>query len=143
MSLLEGAAFIRTIFDARLRDKVRVLKQGEIDVDTINYEQFVAVDMRVGKIVKVEYNEKAKKPAYKLWVDFGGEIGVKQSSAQVTELYSSQALQGRLVVAVVNFPPKTVAGFKSEILILGVPNEDGKVLLLSVDDNPPLGSRVF
>ena len=110
---------------------------------TINYEQFQAVDMRVGKILKAEPNEKAKKPAYKLWIDFGSEIGIKQSSAQLTELYSPNSLDGKLVVAVINFPPKIIAGFKSEVLVLGVPGERGGVLLLSVDDDPPLGARIF
>ncbi len=110
---------------------------------TINYDQFQAVDMRVGKILKAEPNEKAKKPAYKLWIDFGSEIGIKQSSAQLTELYSPDSLEGKLVVAVINFPPKIIAGFKSEVLVLGVPCEEGEVLLLSVDDNPPLGARIF
>ncbi len=110
---------------------------------TINYEQFQAVDMRVGKILKAEPNEKAKKPAYKLWIDFGSGIGIKQSSAQLRELYSPNSLEGKLVVAVINFPPKIIAGFKSEVLVLGVPGERGGVLLLSVDDDPPLGARIF
>ena len=110
---------------------------------TITYEQFDAVDMMVGKILKAEINEKARKPAYKLWIDFGDEIGVKQSSAQITKLYSPSSLEGKLIIAVLNFPPKTVAGFKSEVLVLGVPNKDGDVVLLSVDDDPPLGGRVF
>jgi len=110
---------------------------------TITYEQFDVVDMRVGRILRAETNEKARKPAYKLWIDFGDEIGVKQSSAQVTELYSPSSLEGKLIIAVVNFPPKMIAGFKSEVLVLGVPDKNGNVVLLSVDDDPPLGGRVF
>lgn len=126
------------------RKAIDKLEWAEVlKVATITYEQFDAVDMRVGKILKAEINEKARKPAYKLWIDFGDEIGVKQSSAQITKLYSPSSLEGKLIIAVLNFLPKTVAGFKSEVLVLGVPNKDGDVVLLSVDDDPPLGGRVF
>jgi len=110
---------------------------------TINFEQFEAVEMRVGRILRVERNEKARNPAYKLWIDFGEEIGVKQSSAQIVDLYAPEELVGRLVVAVTNFPPKMVAGWMSEALVLGVPDDEGRVCLLSVDGLPPLGARVF
>ncbi|WP_198470702.1 tRNA-binding protein [Acetomicrobium sp. S15 = DSM 107314] len=110
---------------------------------TINFEQFEAVEMRVGCILRAERNEKARKPAYKLWIDFGEEIGLKQSSAQIVDLYAPEELAGRLVVAVTNFPPKMVAGWVSEVLVLGVPDDEGRVCLLSVDDSPPLGARVF
>ncbi len=110
---------------------------------TVNFEQFEAIEMRVGRILRAERNEKARNPAYKLWIDFGEEIGVKQSSAQIVDLYSPEELAGRLVVAVTNFPPKMVAGWVSEVLVLGVPDDERRVCLLSVDGSPSLGARVF
>ncbi|MBX9687830.1 MAG: tRNA-binding protein [Candidatus Obscuribacterales bacterium] len=107
----------------------------------INFDEFLKVDMRVGKIIKAEAFERAKKPAYKLWLDFG-ELGQKQSSAQITKYYSCEELIGRLIVAVVNFPPKSIAGFKSEVLVMGS-EHDGGVLLLSADAGSVPGSRVF
>lgn len=87
------------------------------------------LDLRVGEVVNVKDFPEARKPSYKLWVDFGDEIGVKQSSAQITELYEKEDLHGRQVIAVVNFPPLRIAGFKSEVLVLGVYAEEGVVLL--------------
>lgn len=92
-------------------------------------DDFNKLDIRVGEVVEVSDFPEARKPAYKLWVDFGETIGMKQSSAQITELYAKEDLLGRQVVAVVNFPPLRVAGFKSEILVLGVYSEAGVVLL--------------
>lgn len=92
-------------------------------------ENWSKLDIRVGEVIKVKDFPKARKPAYQLWVDFGDEIGVKQSSAQITELYEEDDLQGRQVIAVVNFPPLRIAGFKSEILVLGVYTKEGVVLL--------------
>ena len=113
-------------------------------METIPFSTFSSIEMRVGRVVSVDDFPEARKPAYKLVVDFGDEIGVKQSSAQVTKRYSKEALVGRLVLAVVNFAPKQIGPFLSECLILGVPDEQGDVALLSVDaDGVPLGPRVF
>jgi tRNA-binding protein len=98
--------------------------------------------MRVGRVLRVELNEKARKPAYKLWIDFG-PLGKKTSSAQITSLYSVTALTDRLVVAAVNLGARTIAGFRSEVLVLGVPNEAGDVVLLGVEREVPLGGRVY
>lgn len=93
------------------------------------FEDFLKLDIRVGQIVQAEFFEKAKKPAYKLWVDFGEEIGIKQSSAQITECYKLEDIVGKQVMGVVNFPPMKVAGFKSEVLVLGVYSKHGVVLI--------------
>ncbi|MDF2592253.1 MAG: export-related chaperone CsaA [Clostridia bacterium] len=93
------------------------------------FEDFLKLDIRVGEIVKAEVFEKAKKPAYKLWVDFGEEIGIKRSSAQITECYGSEELTGKQVMGVVNFPPRQIADFISEVLILGTYSEQGVVLI--------------
>ncbi len=108
----------------------------------ISYDDFKKVDMRVGRIIEVEDFLEAKKRAYRLKVDFGS-LGVKNSSAQITDLYSPEDLRGELVIAVVNFPPKNIAGFPSEVLVLGVPDNKGRVILLQPDMDAPLGSRVF
>jgi tRNA-binding protein len=93
------------------------------------FDDFMKIDIRVGEIVRVEVFEKAKKPAYKLWVDFGNEIGVKRSSAQITDCYRLEELEGRQVLGVVNFPPRQIADFQSEVLVLGVYSEQGVVLI--------------
>jgi tRNA-binding protein len=93
------------------------------------FEDFMKLDIRVGEIIKVEFFEKAKKPAYKLWVDFGDEIGIKRSSAQITECYKKDELMGKQVLGVVNFPPRQIADFISEVLVLGVYSEQGVVLI--------------
>jgi tRNA-binding protein len=105
-------------------------------------DAFQALDLRVGRILRVEPNEKARKPAYKLWIDFG-PLGEKTSSAQITALYSVAALTHRLVIAAVNLGTRTIAGFRSEVLVLGVPDEAGEVVLLGVDREVPLGGRVY
>lgn len=110
---------------------------------TIGFGDFLKVDVRVGRILRVEDFPKARTPACKLWIDFGPEIGERKTSAQLTRHYSPEALLGRLVVAVVNFPPKQVADFMSEVLVLGVPDADGEVVLLSPDQDVPLGGRLF
>ena len=108
----------------------------------ITYEDFETVDIRVGKIIRADDFSKARKPAYKLWIDFGA-IGIKKSSAQITGLYGKDDLTGRLVVAVVNFPPRQIADFMSEVLVLGVVLDDDKVVLLQPDKNVPLGKRIL
>jgi tRNA-binding protein len=108
----------------------------------ITYEDFEKVEIRVGKIVRAEEFAKARKPAYKLWIDFG-LLGTKQSSAQITKYYKKEELVGRQVVAVVNFPPRQVADFMSEVLVLGAVPSDGDVILLEPDQEVELGSRIL
>jgi tRNA-binding protein len=105
-------------------------------------DTFFQVDIRVGRIMTAQSIPKARKPAYELEVDFG-PLGVKRSSAQLTALYAPQQLVGRQVLAVVNFPPRQVAGVESEVLVLGVPDEQNNVMLLSLERDAPLGARVF
>jgi len=106
-------------------------------------EEFLKVDMRVGRILEADEFPEARKPAYKLKLDFGAELGKKQSSAQLTTTYRKEELPGKLVVAVVNFPPKQIGPFVSEVLVLGVVLEGGQVPLLTVDRDVPLGYRVL
>ena len=105
-------------------------------------EAFELLDMRVGRVRRVEPNAEARKPAYKLWIDFG-ELGEKTSSAQLVELYQAEELVGRLVIAAVNLGTRRIAGFPSEVLVLGLPDTEGRVVLLQPDANVPLGGRVF
>jgi tRNA-binding protein len=105
-------------------------------------EAFDVLDLRVGRVVRAEPNDGARKPAYKLWIDFG-PLGEKTSSAQLTALYAPEELAGRLVVAAVNLGTRTVNGFKSEVLVLGLPDADGRVALLAPDRDVPLGGRVY
>ena len=109
----------------------------------ISYVEFQRVDIRVGRIVDVEDFPAARKPAYKLRIDFGVPIGVKKSSAQVTKYYTKEELLNRLVVAVVNFPPKQIGPYMSEVLTLGVPDSDGDVVLLVPERDVPLGGRMY
>jgi tRNA-binding protein len=106
------------------------------------FEQFLEIDMRVGRVLAVDEFPEARKPAWKLRVDFGPEIGEKRSSAQISH-YTREDLEGRLVVAVVNFPPRQIGPFMSEVLVLGLPDEEGRVTLLQPDADVPLGGRVF
>ncbi len=108
----------------------------------ITYDYFEKVDIRAGKIIKVEDFPKARKPAYKLWLDFG-ELGVKKASAQITKLYSKEDLLGRLIIAVTNFPPRQIGDFLSEVLVLGVVLDDDKVVLVQPDSEVPPGKRVL
>jgi tRNA-binding protein len=108
---------------------------------TIGFDQFLAVDMRVGRVTDVEAFPEARKPAWKLTIDFGPEVGVKRSSAQITN-YGREELLGRLVVAVVNFPPRRIGPFMSEVLCLGASDADGRVILLEPRSEVPLGSRI-
>ena len=109
----------------------------------ITFDDFLKVDIRAGVIQKVEPFPKARKPAWKVWVDFGPELGEKKSSAQLTAHYIAEKLVGRQVIAVVNFPPRQIADFMSEVLVLGVPDADGNVVLLAPDRDVPVGGRMF
>jgi tRNA-binding protein len=106
------------------------------------YDAFHQLDLRVGRVIRCEPNEQARKPAHKLWIDFG-HVGVLTSSAQLTALYQPSDLEGRLVVAAVNLGSRTIAGFTSDALVLGVDDELGRVVLLSVDRDVPLGQRIY
>jgi tRNA-binding protein len=110
---------------------------------TIGIEDFERVEIRAGTIVDAQPFPEARKPSIRLWVDFGGAIGVKRSAAQLTVHYTPDRLIGRQVVAVVNFPPRRIAGFESEVLVLGLPDEDGAVVLLRPDLKVPDGGRMF
>jgi tRNA-binding protein len=108
---------------------------------SIDYDHFAAVDMRVGRIVEVEDFPEARKPAWKLTIDFGEEIGEKRSSAQITN-YSRDELLGRRIVGVVNFPPRQIGPVRSEVLVLGASDAEGRVILLAPDTDVPLGARI-
>ena len=109
----------------------------------ISFEDFEKVDVRVGRIVRAETFPEARKPAYKLLIDFGAEIGQRRSSAQLTIHYTCEELIGRLVLAVVNFPPRQIGPFMSEVLTLGVPDDHGAVVLIAPDTDVPLGGQLF
>ena len=108
----------------------------------VTYDDFIKLDIRVGEIVRAERFPKAKKAAYKLWIDFG-ELGVKKSSAQITERYAADDLLGRLIIAVANFPPRQIADFMSEVLVLGVVLDDDDVVLLQPEQKVPAGKRIL
>jgi tRNA-binding protein len=110
---------------------------------TITYDDFQKVDIRVGRIIRAEPFPEARKPAYRLWVDFGEGIGVRKSSAQITRHYRLEDLPGRQVLAVVNFPPRQIGPVLSEVLVLGVPDAEGEVVLLSPGHEVPLGGRMY
>ena len=107
------------------------------------FDQFLKVDIRVGRIVAAEAFPQARKPAYKLTIDFGPQIGIKRSSAQITQNHSLDTLVGQQVLAVVNFPPRQIGPFMSEVLTLGVPDENGAVMLIRPDRDVPLGGRLY
>jgi len=115
----------------------------EEDLEPITWEDFAKVELRVGRIVDVQPFPEARKPAYKLKIDFGETIGVKKSSAQITDLYRPEELLGRLVVAVVNFPPKQIGPFMSECLVTGFHDAEGRVALCVPDKQVPLGAKLF
>lgn len=108
----------------------------------ISWDDFAMVELRVGRVLAVQEFQEARKPAYKLELDFGEEIGIRKSSAQITDLYNAQELVGRQVVAVINFPKKQIGPFKSECLVTGFYNEQGHVALCVPDKEVPLGSRL-
>ena len=110
---------------------------------TITYDDFAKVDIRVGRITRAEPFPEARKPAFKLWVDFGPEVGEKRSSAQITEHYTPESLIGRQVLGVVNFPPRQIGKVLSEVLILGLPDENGEVVLIGPGHEVPLGGKMF
>jgi tRNA-binding protein len=105
-------------------------------------EAFQTLDLRVGRVTRAESNERSHKPSYKLWIDFG-PLGEKTSSAQLRALYDAEELVGRLVIAAVNLGTRNIAGFSSEVLVLGLPSEAGEVVLLAVEREVPLGGRVY
>ncbi len=109
----------------------------------ISFDDFLKVDIRVGTIVDVAEFAKARKPAWKVWVDFGAEIGIKKSSAQITAHYTKDDLIGRQVAAVVNFPPRQIADFMSEVLVLGFADADGEIVLLQPERGVPNGGRMI
>ena len=109
----------------------------------ISFDEFLKVDIRVGRITRAEAFPEARKPAIKLWIDFGAELGEKRTSAQITRHYDVAMLPGMQVLAVVNFPPRQIGKFMSEVLTLGFPDENGFVLLVTPDEKTPNGARLF
>ena len=107
------------------------------------YDDFVKLDIRVGKIIDVQDFPEARKPAYKLTINFGNEIGIKKSSAQLPQNYSKDEVLGKQILAVVNFPPRQIGPVKSEVLTLGVPDENGDCILIIPEQNVPLGGKLF
>ncbi len=111
--------------------------------DQISFDDFLRVDVRVGRVLEAEDFPEARKPAYKMKIDFGPEIGIKKTSAQITKHYTPETLAGMLVMAVVNFPPRQIGPVMSEVLTLGVPDEDGEVVLLTPGKDVPVGGRLY
>jgi tRNA-binding protein len=110
--------------------------------DEITFDDFLKVDVRVGTVLKAEAYPEARVPAIKLWIDFGDEIGEKKTSAQITAHYDPEMIIGKQVMAVVNFPPRQIGKFMSEVLVLGMPDENGGVVLVGPDQNVPVGGRL-
>jgi len=111
-------------------------------VDNISFDDFLKVDVRIGQVLRAEPYPEARKPAIKLWIDFGEEIGEKRSSAQITAHYDPETLVGKQVMAVVNFPPRQIGKFMSEVLVLGLPDADGEIVLIGPDQAVPVGGRM-
>ncbi|MFS4580559.1 tRNA-binding protein [Phaeobacter sp. C3_T13_0] len=111
-------------------------------MDEISFDDFLKVDVRVGVVVRAEDYPEARKPAIKMWVDFGDEIGVKKTSAQVTAHYTPENLYGKQVMAVVNFPARQIGKFMSEVLVLGLPDDAGSIILIGPDGDVPIGGRM-
>ncbi|MEJ1992371.1 MAG: tRNA-binding protein [Maritimibacter sp.] len=109
----------------------------------ISFDDFLKLDIRKGTVIDAQPFPEARKPAFKLWVDYGGEIGVKKSSAQITRHYAVEDLVGKSVLGVVNFPPRQIGPFMSEALVLGLPDEEGEVVLITPDKAVPDGGRLF
>ncbi|WP_170409732.1 tRNA-binding protein [Ruegeria atlantica] len=108
----------------------------------ISFDDFLKVDIRVGKVIRAEPYPEARKPAIKMWIDFGDEIGERKTSAQVTAHYDPSTLVGKQVMAVVNFPPRQIGRFMSEVLVLGLPDDNGEIVLIGPDDEVPIGGRM-
>ena len=108
----------------------------------LDFDTFLKTDIRVGRVIRAEPYPEARNPSIKLWVDFGAEIGEKKTAAQITAHYTPEALVGRMVVGVINFPPRQIGKFMSEFLVLGVPDADGGIVLLAPDQDVPVGGRM-
>jgi tRNA-binding protein len=111
-------------------------------MQTIDLEDFLKIDLRLGTIIQAEIFEKARKPAYKIWIDFGADLGVKKSSAQVTSFYTPESLLGKQVICVVNFKPRQIADFMSEVLVTGFSAESGGIVLATSDQLAPNGAKL-
>ena len=108
----------------------------------ISFDDFMAVDIRVGRVTRAEPFPEARKPAIKMWIDFGDEIGERKTSAQITAHYTPETLMNRMVMGVVNFPPRQIGPFMSEVLVLGVPDKEGQIVLMTPDQDVPVGGRM-
>lgn len=111
-------------------------------MNTVSFDDFLAIDIRAGTVIDASTFPEARKPAIKLWIDFGDAIGVRKSSAQITAHYTPEKLIGRKVMAVINFPPRQIGPFMSEVLVLGFPDADGAIVLAGPDSDVPNGSRM-
>jgi tRNA-binding protein len=120
-----------------------MVEKGEGKIMSITFDDFLKVDIRVGTVTRAEPYPEARQPAFKLWVDFGPGIGERKTSAQITKHYDIDGIIGKQVVAVTNFPPKQIGKFMSEVLVLGIPDEDGEVVLLGPDRKVPDGGRMY
>jgi tRNA-binding protein len=141
---IEGRASHRAaLFCVRYRHRYAgIVRSKGMSVDSITFDDFLKVDIRAGKVVDVQPFPEARKPAWKLWIDFGGEIGVRKSSAQITEHYTANDLMGRMVLAVVNFPPRQIGPFRSEVLTLGLSDAAGAVVLVQPERPVSPGARL-